>query len=396
LLPRNISGIFPPLPPNNLYDVTLDNIHPDNSDSDISINKDADFQQVDSDMGSGNGSGSDYGSDADMSIYFHPRLVFKKLTFRDVKRSIDKYYISDNSKYSNVLDILITYLKGQKTLFIYSKNSTQVKLNLLIIPSIIFTAAITIFAPFVQSYVWSGALISALNAMITLLISVSSYLRLETAVEMYSQVANQYDKLEASLSTTNNKLLFIENTHEYDELVFIKLKEFEKKMNEIKGICPLFISEEVNLLFPVISHISIFTLIKKLEFYKKTLLLRLKDVKNEIRYILYKYSVCSYRNTDKTNIIDIREKFRNNIRIQYLFEAKEKLKEELIQYKSAYGYIDEIFSREINLAEIETKRKSGIYGICNGLLFRHKKTLRYNTGNMVIDKHLNFIFSDHQ
>ena len=33
-------------------------------------------------------------------------------------------------------------------------------------------------------------------------------------------------------------------------------------------------------------------------------------------------------------------------RIKYLVEIKGKIKEELLQYKSAYGHIDEIFSRE--------------------------------------------------
>jgi hypothetical protein len=43
----------------------------------------------------------------------HEKKSLKKLTFREVKKSINKYYEVDD-KYSNELDILTTYLKGQK------------------------------------------------------------------------------------------------------------------------------------------------------------------------------------------------------------------------------------------------------------------------------------------
>jgi len=302
---------------------------------------------------------------------------YKKFSYSDVEKSIEKYY-DDKSKYANVLDILITYLNGQKNLYIQAKNVTHFKLNMLIIPSLILSAAITIFAPFIQTYEWSAGLISAMNAAVVLLISLASYLRLESTTEMYLQIANQYDKLETSLCVTNNKFTYIQDNAEYDELVFNKIKDFEKRLREIKGFCTLFIPEEVKRLFPIISHINIFSIIKKIEHYKRELIIKLKDAKNEVHYIMYKILHSSDKDPRKSN------------RLGYLFDVKEKIKDEIIQCQRAYGDIDEIFIREINVAEKNKCRF--FFFFMPG--FVHKPVSKYDTGNTVLDKHLTFMFSD--
>jgi hypothetical protein len=161
---------------------------------------------------------------------------FHRLSRNQIESSLDKYYDEDDSsvKHSNELDILITYLKGQKNLYIQSKNISQYTLNALLIPSLLITAGITIFAPFVQIYSWSGGFISGLNATSTLLITLVNYLKLESAVELFYHTANQYDKLETSLISTNNKILFGDSGDNQDELICGKINEFEKRMNEIK------------------------------------------------------------------------------------------------------------------------------------------------------------------
>ena len=87
--------------------------------------------------------------------------VLKKLSYRDVQKSIDKYY-EVNEQY-NELDILTTYLKGQKNIYRKSQSITQTKLHLLMIPALIGTTIISVCAPILQSYSWSGVFISGLN-----------------------------------------------------------------------------------------------------------------------------------------------------------------------------------------------------------------------------------------
>ena len=263
-----------------------------------------------------------------------PRRL-KKLTFREVSESINKYYETDD-KYSNELDILTTFLKGQKNLYLKSRTITQLKLNLLMIPSFIGTSIITIFAPIIQGKHWSGAFISALNAIVTLLISIVHYFKLESSSEMYLNMTNQYDRMESSIEFASNKITFFENHKDKNHLVLSKMKEVEKKINEIKDSTSILIPIEVKQIFPIICNVNIFSFIKRIESYKKNLLVKFKDVKNEIRYIQWKWGA----------------KIENKelARLDFLLKIKEKLKNEILHYKNAYGCIDELFMKEIKQA----------------------------------------------
>jgi len=274
--------------------------------------------------------------DAEYNEIINDKPGLKKLTFSEVRNYMNKYYEMDD-KYSNELDILTTYLKGQKNLYIKSRTITQTKINMLMIPSLIGTAIISIFAPIIQSYQWSGAFISGLNALVALFISFIHYLKLESCCEIYLQLMNQYDRLESSIEFTNNKITFFENHKEKNDLVLSKMKEVEKKINEIKETITIFIPNEVKQIFPIICNVNIFSFIKRIELYKQNLLIKLKDIKNEILYIEWKWG-------DKIEN-------KQQKRLEFLMKIKEKIKDEIFQYKNAYGCIDELFIREIKRAD---------------------------------------------
>ena len=101
---------------------------------------------------------------------------FKEATYEDIKNSLDKYFDDTETQISNELDILITYMKGQKNLFIESYLVSQKKLNMLMIPSILITTAVTIFAPIFQHKSWSIGLISGLNALTAMIIAIVNHL----------------------------------------------------------------------------------------------------------------------------------------------------------------------------------------------------------------------------
>jgi hypothetical protein len=67
---------------------------------------------------------------------------------------------------------------------------------------------------------------------------------------------------------------------------------------------------------------------------------KFKDIKNEILYIEWKWG-------DK---IENKEQKR----LDFLLKMKEKIKDEILQYKNAYGCIDELFMREIKQADNTT------------------------------------------
>ena len=323
---------------------------------------------------------------------------YKKLTYKDVQRFIEKYYdINTDSKYSNEIDILTTFINGQKNLYIQAKYITQYKLNLLTFPSIFFTAFATLGSPFTGCESWSNSFMTALNATILLLIALVNYLKYESAIEIYLQNARQYDKLLNRLEMANNKLLFIKNDGEKNMLVLEKIKEIEEQNNEISRTNNILIPEEVKNLFPVICNVNVFSFIKKIEYYKKTLISKLKDVKNEIRFILYKWDnekVSTAINQSPSKCVsEIKnvEYFREKSRLQFLYEVKTRLKNEILELMHAYTYIDIIFSKEISKADSKKKWLWFYY-----FFFCFKKIDRSycKTNNLVIDKYFNLIFSD--
>jgi len=289
-------------------------------------------------MSNNNSDDEEYVEEFDDYYDYHTKEkpAFKKLSFQEIQKSINKYYDSDD-KYSNEIDILTTYLKGQKNLYMKSKTVTQTKINMLMLPALIGTSIITIFAPIIQIYNWSGAFISGLNACVALLISIVHYLKLESSADMYLHLTSNYDRLESSLEFANNKLGFIENKTEKNELVLTKMKEIEKRINEIKETINIIIPDEVKRMFPIICHVNIFSFIKRIEVYKKNLIVKLKDIKNEIRYIQWKWGD------------GIEQKER--LRLEFLYTIKDKIKCELLHYKNVYGCIDELFMKEIKRAD---------------------------------------------
>ena len=198
---------------------------------------------------------------------------------------------------------------------------------------------------------------------------------MESRAEMYLHIANQYERLESSLEMASNQLLFIENTIDQDTMALSKIKEFETHMNDIKDSTPVLIPAYVRQMYPAISYINIFLFIKKMEIYKKNLIIKFKDIKNEINYILYKWAIHPLDETTHTT---------EKLRLDYLYKAKDKIKDELIQYKYAYNYIDDIFTLEIKQAE------------SNKLLWFLYRPVKptFEKCNPVIDKYLKFLFAD--
>jgi len=320
---------------------------------------------------------------------------FKQLAFHDVEKTLDKYYDMElDNKFSSELDILTTFMKGQKNLYIQSNYLSQWRFNCLMIPSLLITASITILSPAFPCDSIHSWLISGLNAVIALLISIMNYFKLESSTQLYLQLANHYDKLETSLEMANSKLLLMDTDTEKRSLVLNEIQIIEQKIKEMKEVNNIFIPAEIKNIFPIICHVNIFSFIKKLENHRHILILKFEDIKNEIRFILHKW------NKDENEFIQTiphhilqqknTEKLREQKRLTYLYEVKEKLKAELNEYRSAYSNMDDIFTHEIKHAEMQTNQ-FGIWIFC---LWKKNYHINLKNINPVLDKYFHFLFID--
>jgi hypothetical protein len=257
------------------------------------------------------------------------------------------------------------------------------------LPAIFLSTVSAVLTEILDNYNNGKIILASISCLITFLLSVVQYLKLDASAEAHKTSAHQYDRLQSNVEFCSGALLLFKRlptknhstindvdtmnmgssstNAEITEELEQKLVYVESKIREIKSTNQFVVPKTVRNRYPVIANTNIFVFIKKINDRHLSVITQLKNVKNEIKYFNY-IQVEQYK---KNLIMSPEYKFHN----LKLFETKKLLINELLLLKSAFATIDQMFQQEIINANI-------IKNTCWGWNCCFKPTLvDYNTYN---------------
>ena len=341
------------------------------------------------------------------------KIFYKKLSFNDVLTQINEQYEQDTvHRYSSAMDILASYVKGQKIIYMESRTYSVNILNMLMLPAIFLTGLASIGQEQLSSLTnKSSFILASVNAFIAFLLAIINYLKLDAISEAHKISSHQYDKLQSYVEFQSGQILLFSDPLLFKQSLQKQFHEYAAIMNEsndnelLRPTCIVDTCGNITSTHLSDSSDSIL-LMKKREIFdkkqdqKKILIDDLKikvskieekiaDIKETNQFIIprsvrYRYPIIYHTNVFSiikkiddykietiTNLKNIKNEIRfinalqrkndyklddkYNQKLRILFEQKKAMINTILYLNTAFSVIDKMFLQEIANAEIKKK-----------------------------------------
>lgn len=324
----------------------------------------------------------------------------RKISFRKLKEKIHRQYdMNIVHKYGTVLDVFVRYIQCHHMLYSEASYLCTARLNSFMLPCIFLSTSCAVLSGIEVRNLKINivVLLAIMNGIITFLLTIINYLKLDAHAEAHKISAYQFLKLKGQVEFSSGELLLYDNDpflnnnnhvskemarwvkqhmdhngsssdggddfktrkeQKYKELVTLKNKketEFIAKMESIimnikdalKNIednnhfaLPQYIINKYNTIYKM----NIFLYIKSIDTYKNVLLNNLRNVKNEIRFYMRHFD-----SSVSVESEDLKEKYIE------LYEKKNNLIREFFELHKGYTLIDNMLQQEMTNIELISK-----------------------------------------